>query len=73
VGWLAPFLVASIGLGAVMLTRFGSREYVSGGMPARMPEAPPPPPPPEPPEPPAPAKPPARRRSSSTGTTRKRS
>jgi hypothetical protein len=73
VGWLAPFLVASIGLGAVMLTRFGSREYVSGGMPARMPEAPPPPPPPEPPEPPAPPKPPARRRSSSTGTTRKRS
>ncbi len=33
VGWLAPFLVASIGLGAVMLTRFGSQEY-AGRMPA---------------------------------------
>lgn len=28
VGWVVPFLVASIGLGAVILTRFGSREYV---------------------------------------------
>ncbi|HEX9796648.1 MAG TPA: hypothetical protein VGA52_06615 [Anaerolineales bacterium] len=28
VGWIAPFLVASIGLGGVILTRFGSREYV---------------------------------------------
>jgi hypothetical protein len=27
VGWLAPFLVISLGLGAVMLTRFGSQEY----------------------------------------------
>jgi hypothetical protein len=70
VGWLAPFLVASIGLGGVMLTRFGSREYASAGMPARMPEPPPPPPPAEPP---APAKPPARRRSSTSGTARKRS
>ena len=69
VGWLAPFLVASIGLGAVMLTRFGSREYASGA--AAVTAAPKPKlPPPPPPEPPAPPKPPARRRS--TGTARKR-
>ena len=65
VGWLAPFLVASIGLGAVMLTRFGSREYAGGSAPAPMPKLPPPP------EPPAPPKPPARRRS--TGAARKKS
>ena len=70
VGWVAPFLVASIGLGAVMLTRFGSREYAGGSAPARMPPPPPLPEPPPPPEPPAPPKPPARRRS--TGTTRKK-
>ena len=69
VGWLAPFLVASIGLGAVMLTRFGSREYASGA--AAVAAAPKPKlPPPPPPEPPAPPKPPARRRS--TGTARKK-
>jgi len=69
VGWLAPFLVASIGLGAVMLTRFGSREYASGA--AAVTAAPKPKlPPPPPPEPPAPPKPPARRRS--TGTARKK-
>lgn len=28
VGWVVPFLVACIGLGAVILTRFGSREYL---------------------------------------------
>lgn len=27
IGWVAPFVVASIGLGAVILTRFGSRDY----------------------------------------------
>ncbi len=27
IGWIAPFLVLSVGLGAVILTRFGSREY----------------------------------------------
>ncbi len=27
VGWVAPFVVASLGLGGVLLTRFGSREY----------------------------------------------
>lgn len=29
IGWLAGVVVAAIGLGAVLLTRFGSREYVS--------------------------------------------
>ncbi|MFQ5923361.1 MAG: hypothetical protein ACE5M4_11005, partial [Anaerolineales bacterium] len=27
IGWLAPLLVGAAGLGAVILTRFGSREY----------------------------------------------
>lgn len=27
VGWLAPFLVGSVGLGAVLMTRYGSRPY----------------------------------------------
>jgi hypothetical protein len=27
IGWVAPFALASIGLGAVILTRFGGREY----------------------------------------------
>jgi hypothetical protein len=31
VGWLAPCLVSMLGLGAVLLTRFGSQEYISGG------------------------------------------
>ena len=31
IGWLAPFLVGAAGLGAVILTRFGTREYISGG------------------------------------------
>lgn len=29
IGWLAGVVVAAVGLGAVLLTRFGSREYVS--------------------------------------------
>jgi hypothetical protein len=66
VGWLAPFVVISIGLGAVMLTRFGSREYLGGVSTSMATPAPMPPP-----EPPVPAKPPARKRS--TGTARKRS
>lgn len=37
IGWLAPFLVGAIGLGAVLLTRFGSRPYpteiISVGIP----------------------------------------
>jgi hypothetical protein len=28
VGWMAPFLVIVLGLGGVILTRFGTREYV---------------------------------------------
>ncbi|MFA9404222.1 MAG: hypothetical protein ACERKX_00220 [Anaerolineales bacterium] len=31
IGWLAPFLVGAAGLGAVILTRFGTREYIPGG------------------------------------------
>lgn len=27
VGWIAPFVVAALGVGGVLLTRFGSREY----------------------------------------------
>jgi hypothetical protein len=27
IGWIAPFIVASLGLGAVILTRFGSQRY----------------------------------------------
>lgn len=30
IGWMASVVVAAVGLGAVLLTRFGSREYVSG-------------------------------------------
>jgi hypothetical protein len=30
VGWLVPFLLGSVGLGAVLMTRFGSRPYASG-------------------------------------------
>ena len=40
VGWLAPLLVGSAGLGAVILTRFGSREYQTASATAE-------PPPPE--------------------------
>ena len=28
VGWIAPFLVAAMGLGGVILTRFGSQPYL---------------------------------------------
>jgi hypothetical protein len=52
VGWVAPLVVASLGLGAVIVTRFGSREYIPAG-PAPAPMAPPAPP--APPLPPAPA------------------
>jgi hypothetical protein len=37
IGWLATFVVGAVGLGAVLLTRFGSREY----LPAAQPAAPP--------------------------------
>ena len=60
VGWLVPFLIAVVGLGGVVITRFGSQTYPTsnqisspvGGVPA----TPPPPAPsstPEPPTPPA--------------------
>jgi hypothetical protein len=52
IGWMVPFLIGSVALGAVVLTRFGQQSH-----PATLP--PPPPPPPEslavePPLPPAP-------------------
>jgi hypothetical protein len=37
VGWLAPLLVGSAGLGAVILTRFGSREYATASASAELP------------------------------------
>lgn len=46
IGWLAPFLVGILGLGGVLLTRFGAQAYPPGdGMAAiyRAPAAPPPP------------------------------
>ncbi|MCC6190545.1 MAG: hypothetical protein IT318_16070, partial [Anaerolineales bacterium] len=55
VGWVAWVLLASVGLGAVILTRFGTRPYLGSVT------VPPPPPPPVPVEPPvaSPAEPPA--------------
>ena len=40
IGWLAPTLVSAVGLGAVLLTRFGRQGY-PGMVPARMIEVPP--------------------------------
>jgi hypothetical protein len=37
IGWLAPLLVGSAGLGAVILTRFGSREYQLASASAELP------------------------------------
>ena len=37
IGWLAPLLVGSAGLGAVILTRFGSREYEVASASAELP------------------------------------
>jgi hypothetical protein len=34
IGWVAPFLVTIIGLGGVILTRFGTQNYPSLGTPA---------------------------------------
>ncbi len=36
IGWLAPLLVGSAGLGAVILTRFGSREYQTASASAEL-------------------------------------
>ncbi len=43
VGWLAPFLFGAVGLGAVLMTRFGTRPYVSGTASAVGPVEPEPP------------------------------
>ena len=40
IGWLAPLLVGSAGLGAVILTRFGSREYQTASATAELPPPP---------------------------------
>ncbi|MGD8815257.1 MAG: polymer-forming cytoskeletal protein [Anaerolineales bacterium] len=48
VGWLAPFLIISLGLGAVILTRFGTQQYFGTATTASLAS-------PEPPAPPAPA------------------
>jgi hypothetical protein len=58
IGWLAPFVVSAVGLGGVVLTRFGTRLYMAAShhVPPPMPPAPPTPPSPiaplVPPEPP---------------------
>jgi hypothetical protein len=43
VGWVAPFLLAAVGLGAVTLTRFGTRPYLPGTTPTNPPTLPAPP------------------------------
>ena len=43
VGWVPPVVLASIGLGAVVLTRFGTRPYLGGGGTALRPAPPAPP------------------------------
>jgi hypothetical protein len=40
IGWVAPFVVAMMGLGGVIMSRFGTRAYLGNG------HTPPPPPPP---------------------------
>jgi hypothetical protein len=40
IGWLAGFIVVAMGLGAVLLTRFGSREYVPATAQAMVPAEP---------------------------------
>jgi hypothetical protein len=59
VGWLFPALVGMVGLGGVLLTRFGTQNYPSGA--AAYPAYPPAPPPAAPPGPPplAPSQPPS--------------
>jgi hypothetical protein len=53
VGWMVPALVGMLGLGAVLLTRFGTVNYPPGTMLTPQPPASPP----TPPEPPVPAEP----------------
>jgi hypothetical protein len=58
VGWVAPALAGMVGLGAVLLTRFGLQTYppatssLAVSVPPEAPSAPLPPQPPEPPSPP---------------------
>ncbi len=58
IGWIAPAVAGMLGLGAVLLTRFGLQIYppdtatLAMPMPAEMPSAPPPPEAPEQPTPP---------------------
>ena len=47
VGWVVPVMLAAIGLGAVALTRFGTRPYLSGLPPQPTQPTPPPPPAPD--------------------------
>lgn len=58
IGWLVPFLIACVALGAVVLTRFGSQSYPAPFPPPPPPAEPmavePPPPPAEPPAEPVP-------------------
>lgn len=54
-GWLFFVVLAPLGLGAVVLTRFGTREYTNGHTFLATPTPPTPPVPPVPPEPPQPA------------------
>ena len=44
VGWVPPLVLASVGLGAVVVTRFGTRPYFGGPAARPMPPAPPAPP-----------------------------
>ena len=47
VGWVVPVMLAAIGLGAVALTRFGTRPYLAGLPPQPTQPTPPPPPAPD--------------------------
>ncbi len=60
VGWLVPFIVGLLGLGAALITRYGSQDYASVIAPARPPSPPSttPPTPPSAEELPPPAPPP---------------
>ncbi len=61
VGWVAPVLAGMVGLGAVLLTRFGLQTYPPAASSLTLtvpPETPPPPTPPQPPEVPSAPQPP---------------
>ncbi|MBI5304626.1 MAG: polymer-forming cytoskeletal protein [Chloroflexi bacterium] len=67
IGWLAGLIVAIMGLGAVVLTRFGTRAYPSLAPATVTPTLPTPPAPPVAPTPPAPPPPAPATESSETG------